>query len=546
MIAPPAVESIPHAALGASALFRDLTDGEATALALYRWNPHDRADWAEAARIAAEAATARGTRDAVADRLRDQNRAWGASDEVLALVETLRQPDAAAVVTGQQLGLFAGPLYTIYKARTAVREAARLSDETGRPVVPVFWLADEDHDFAEIQTAAFAHGEEVRRCHYDDGRPADADRGAVGRIVLEADATQAALDQLADALPAGPGRDEALALARDAYVPGRTMRDAFALLLRALVPDIVLMSADDPVLKGLGRSLFQQEADRWPETLAALDERSAALRDAGYHVQVEPTPLNLFVLEEGARIPLDPDGDAVTLRGTGRTIGRDALAEQIQQSPETLSPNVVLRPLLQDTLLPTAAYVAGPGEAAYFAQLGPVYRLFGVPMPVIAPRLSLTIIEPSVGKVLDRYSLAVADLGGDPAALWRRLALDASDLDLEAAFAAAEATVVGALDALGASVTAVDASLDQALGAARARAVKALHRLEMKTVRLEKRNHDVVRQRLARARAALWPGAPQERVLGPLGVVARHGLGALPALVEAVPLDAFAHALVRP
>ena len=365
--------------------------------------------------------------------------------------------------------------------------------------------------------------------------------------MLDEAATARALDKLAAALPDGPGRDDALALARDAYVPGRTMRDAFARLLVALVPDVVLMSADDARLKRLGAPLFAKEVRQWGETLAALDTRSAELVAAGFHAQVAPSPVNLFVMGEGERLPLDPDdGGGFVPRGTGEVLSAEDLLARIEAAPETISPNVVLRPLFQDVLLPTAAYVAGPGEAAYFAQLDPVYERFGVAMPVVAPRLGLTVVEPGIQKVLDRYGLSVADLSDDLDALWRRFALEASDVDLDAAFAEATEAVTASLDHLRDVVVGVDTSLASAAGAARAKAENALAALATKTVRVEKRNHEVVRARLARAQAALWPnGALQERTLGPLGLVARHGRAALSEIVAAVPLGGTAHHVVR-
>ena len=545
----PRVRSISHAETGASALFRSTLDG-GDALGFYRWSPWVAGDRARAAQVAAESAR---HRDAVADVLAEQNRAWGASPEVLGLVEALRQPDAVAVVTGQQLGLFAGPLYTVWKARSAVRLAARLAQETGRPVVPVFWLADEDHDFAEIRGATFTRSDTVIHATYADGRPPDADRGAVGRIVLGRVPTARALEGLESALPDGPHRAQALRLARDAYQPGRAMRDAFALLLRALVPDIVLMSADDARLKRLAAPVLEQEIRRWPETLRALERRGAELERAGFHVQVAPTPVNLFRMGGGHRTPLDPADGGLVPRGSDQSLTTADALRQLAEAPETWSPNVVLRPLVQDTLLPTAAYVAGPGEAAYFAQLGPVYELFGVPMPVIEPRLSLTVIEPGIDKILDRYSLGLGDLGAgpDPAetlhALWRRLALDASGLGLGTAFDDARRRAQALVSDLEPLALAASPSLDGAVGAAQAAIEKALRQLEAKTVRVEKQAHDDVRQRLVRAQAALWPGGRlQERALGPLGVVARHGTGALAAMGDAVPLDARRHYLVYP
>ena len=538
------IEAVDPAEVGATALYRGLLAGDATVGDAYRWSPWNPADRAAAAQVAAASAR---HRDAVADVLLEQNRGWGAPPEILALVETLRQPDSVAVVTGQQLGVFAGPLYTIWKARSAVRLAARLARETGRPAVPVFWLADEDHDFDEIHRASFADRGMVRHAAYSDGRAPAADRGPVGRLVLDGDATRRALAELEAALPEAPHRALALQLAREAYLPGRTMRDAFALLLRALVPDVVLISADDSRLKRLVAPLVRQELEQWPETLAALESQSARLVAAGYHAQVTPTPVNLFVMGEGHRRPLDPADGGLAVRGTDQTLRPADLLRQLEAAPESFSPNVVLRPLVQDTLLPTAAYVAGPGEAAYFAQLRPVYEQFGVPMPVIEPRLSLTVVEPGIGKVLDRYGLGVAEVGGDLAALWRRLALAASDLDLEPAFAEARRQAHAVVDGLAPLAHAASPSLDGAVGAARASIRKALDRLETQAVRVEKQTHDDVRRRLERARAALWPeGHLQERALGPLGLVARHGLDALAALAEAVPLDARRHYLVRP
>ena len=537
------VRALPLAALGASALTRATASGDPAALATYAHPPGDAAARAEAARRAAARAV---HRDADADVLAEQNRAWGAGADALALIERLREPEAVAVVTGQQLGLFAGPLYTPYKALSAVRLAERLHAETGRPVVPVFWLADEDHDFEEVQTAVFSDGPDVRHVVYHDGHPAGAPRGPVGRIVLDEVALADTFRQLEAALPAGPYRDAALAAARDAYRPGRTMRDAFARLLVTLAPGLVLMSADDVRLKRLVLPLMDRELAEWEATHAVLTERSDALVAAGFHAQVAPTPVQLFWIDEaGARRPLDPADGGLALRGAPPE-PVDVWRARAQAEPDRLSPNVVLRPLVQDTLLPTAAYVAGPGEAAYYAQLTPVYERFGVPMPVIEPRLSLTLVDPGVAKILDRYGLDVPDVRTGLDALWRRFAQEASDADLPDAFEEAHRHAEALLADLETLATDLDTSLSGAAGATRAAIDKALRRFETKTVRVQKRQHQDVRDRLDRAHAALWPdGALQERAICPLQVVARQGPGALESAIGAIPLDARVHYVVR-
>ncbi|GAB5536183.1 MAG: bacillithiol biosynthesis cysteine-adding enzyme BshC [Rubricoccaceae bacterium] len=535
---PSAVRQLDPEALGGSALSTAYLRRHPDALAFYRWdwgNPEHRAA------AAAEAAARSIDRNALAGILAEQNRAWGASGTALTRTDILRQPDSVAVVTGQQLGLFAGPLYSIYKALSAVRYAEQIEAETGRPAVAVFWLAGEDHDFEEVQSTVFTDGPDVRRVRYDT----DEVGGPVGRMTLDADALATTLRQLEAALPDGPHRDEVLELVTACYRPGVTMRDAFARLLRRLAPGLVLMSVDDPRLKALAAPVFEKEVAGWDDTQAALEDVSRQLDEADFHAQVTPMPVNLFAFtDDGLRLPIDPEGEGFRLRGSD-ALSVDELANWARDAPERLSPNVVLRPLVQDVLLPTVAYVAGPGEAAYFAQLKPVYERFGVAMPIIWPRLSLTVVEPSVAKILDRYDLDLPDLSGDLHALWRRLALDASETDLEAAFSDARETLDGLAISLQGPITATSSTLESALGAAQAKMTKALDRLETKTVRVEKRTHDDVRARLERAQAALWPGGSlQERALSPLQFAVLHGLDVFLDLVGAVDLDPSAHHVV--
>ncbi|HLA63621.1 MAG TPA: bacillithiol biosynthesis cysteine-adding enzyme BshC [Rhodothermales bacterium] len=543
--APAAVRAarIAYADLGASALLAAYVAGDPRALALYPADPY--APGALAAAADRAAAYPR-DRDALADVLREQNTAWGASEEVLAAIERLRDVGAVAVVTGQQLGLFGGPLYTLHKALSAVRLAEKVEQETGRPAVPVFWLADEDHDYAEIHTAQFARGEAVTRVVYSDGRAPEENRGPVGRVVL-GDAVTDTLEALEASLPAGPFREGLLEGLRQAWAPGTLWRDSFAATLRLLLPDtpLVLFSADDPRVKRLAAPVLGMEAAGWAETHAAHEAQSARVAAAGFGVQVPPRPLHLFLLgDDGGRHALDvgDDGAAVTVRGSGHVLGTDELAALAREAPERLSPDVVLRPVIQDALFPTAAYVAGPGEAAYFAQLTGVYARFGVPMPVIYPRASITLVEPAVRRTLERYGLPLLDLRGDPARLHARLALEREGSSLEAALAEADVAVEAAVARVSGAATALDPSLDRAADAARAYVEKALARLRLKTVRVAKRRQAEVGAQVARAHAALFPGgAPQERALSALGLWARYGPHLARFIADGLDLDTRAH-----
>ena len=520
---------VPHAALGASRLFQAVVSRDADALAFYAH------DWRTGLADAAEA-TARHPRDraALCDALARQNRAWGADDAALANVATLRERASVAVLTGQQLGLFGGPLYTVWKALGAVLTARRVARVTGRPAVPVFWLAGEDHDLDEVRATVVPDGEDATVVAY--GEPNPENRQPVGRKALGDAEVSAALQEMERALPDGPHRADVLHFLRRTWAPGRSWRDAFALTILALTrgTGLVLVSPDDPDLKALARDLFATEATGWRATHDALAEASDHLRRTRFHAQIEPTPLNLFWLNGDARLALDPTDDPgqALARGTGERVATGDLA---RAQPDALSPNVVLRPVMQDVLFPTAAYVAGPGETAYFAQLRGVYARFGVPMPAIVPRLSVTLVSPGIGKILDRYDLTLPDLrdGVDPH--WKRLAMEASDTDFQAAFARARRSADAETDRLKTLATEIDTSLGSAAEAARAALHRALARLETKTVRVQKRRHDDVRARLARAHAALWPrGTLQERAANPFTFAATLGPDAFRLIADAL------------
>ena len=502
---------------------------------------------------AAEAAAAHGrNRDALAAALEAQNAQWTPSEHeasVAASIQKLREPESVAVVTGQQLGLFGGPLYTAYKALGAVQLAHKVEAETGRPCVPVFWMAGEDHDFAEVATAHVLHGDDLQAVAYRDGRPHEDDRGAVGRLALGN--VGSALDDLDAALRPTEFTADVTGALREHWKAGASWRDAFARTLRWMLGDagrdLVLVTPDDPAIKRLLVGLFQQEVAAPGATAAAIRQASEGLEAAGFHAQITPRPVNLFYLDDGARRALDWDAEAerITVRGTSRSWTPTELTHALADDPAPFSPAVALRPVAQDTLFPTVAYVAGPGEAAYWAQLRGVYERFGVPMPVVAPRPSLTLAERKVEKVLDKYGLTAMDLAGDVEALHKRLALAASDADVDAAFKQAAALVDDAIDAAKPAAEAADQSLGKTAEATRAGLQKELAKLKDRVVRAEKRNQDVLRGHLDKAQAGLFPGGkPQERILGPAYVLNKYGPDLFARLFAALPDDPARHRVV--
>ncbi len=503
---------------------------------------------AEARRAAAQrAADHPRDRDAVADVLLDQNTTWGLTEATRASIEALRDPSSVAVVTGQQVGLLTGPLYTIYKTITALQLADWLSEETGRPVVPVFWVEGEDHDFDEIAHTQLLHRNDLVSLRYKGHRePDDGNLGAVGRLELT-DQITAVLQQLDDILPPSDFKPAVMERVRSAYQPGTSLEDAFTALIRALFPEagLVFLNPDDARLKAQVQPLFRREIKDYTTPYERIEAVSEPLREQ-YHAQVHARPTNLFWLGAAGRFPIDAQDDgSFALRGRDQAFSRDELLAHLEETPEHFSPNVVLRPLMQDALVPTAAYVAGPSETAYFAQYKGVYDWAEIPMPIIYPRASVSLVESKVQKVLDKYDLALCDLGGDFEQLFQRVVVDTMEVDVDAVFSEAARHLHEAINTLKPSVEAVDRTLVKSAEATRAALQKEMNELKQRVVRAEKRNQDEVRSQLRKAHDNLFPnGTLQERVVSVLYFLNKYSPALLRDLRNTLSLDTTAHQVV--
>jgi bacillithiol biosynthesis cysteine-adding enzyme BshC len=485
-------------------------------------------------------------RDAVADVLADQNANWGGGAAAQRNVDALRDPETVAVVTGQQVGLFTGPLYTIYKTITTLQLAEEWAQQTGRTVVPVFWIEGEDHDFEEIATAHVLRHNEAIPLSYEPGVAATP--GAVGRLPLT-EAIESVLARLDDALPDSDFKPGVMDRVRAAYQPSTSIEDAFAHLFRSLFEGegLVFINPDDERLKGLTQPLFRREINDPDTPVARIDTTSQALRDRGYHAQVHARPTNLFWLADDARYAIDRHDDGqFVLRGTDRSFSREALLDRLDTDPQRFSPNVVLRPLMQDLLLPTATYVAGPGEVSYFAQYGGVYDWAGLDMPLIHPRASVSLVEGKVQKVLDKYDLGVCDFRADLDALFQHVVVDTMEVDVDAVFQNATTEMHKVLNGLKSEVEAVDGSLGAAAEATRAALIEEMNGLKQKVVRAEKRQQDDVRSQLEKAHTNLRPnGTLQERTINVLYYLNKYSLDLLDDLRHTLRTDTAEHQVVE-
>ena len=360
--------------------------------------------------------------------LREQNASGeNLSDRAKKNLDLLAQANTVAVVTGQQVGLLGGPLYTFFKAASAISVANKLSQRyPALNFVPIFWMETEDHDLEEAATTYILDREyglkTVRYEPSDLPQPITPNakpwRKQIGSLSIEVDPIANVFNQLRESLAQTEFTDDILRTYEDSYASVTTFAASFKSLLQKLFPNegLLTLDASHRITKMLGAGLFKKELQSSPELSERIIVKSAELEEH-YHAQVKPRALNLFFLDQGERFALvekegTPSGAerSFFLQGTKRTLTMTELLGYIESEPERFSPNVVLRPLYQDTLLPTAVYIGGPGEIAYFAQFKSAYEWAGIPMPMILPRETATLIEDRFEKLSEKQGIAIADI----------------------------------------------------------------------------------------------------------------------------------------
>lgn len=520
-------------------LFRDYCHAFERLAPYFAGSPAHPASWTDA--LAARGR--RPTDAALAAVVERQLASRGAPDAARAAAARLRDAGTVAVVTGQQAGLFGGPLYTLFKAVTALRLARRLAGEHGVPVVPVFWVDAEDHDLDEIGSCHVLDGDLTRVSVALDFEVPP--RTSAAAVTLDGSVREA-LDALRAALAPTEFTDEVLDALAAAYRPGTRLVEAFARWLdRQLgAHGLVVFDASDPAAKPFARRLFEREIGNAGRTAKLAGEAGAELASLGYHAQAAPAPGSVALFRLDATRETIRASDGVFSTG-GRTLDAAALLAEVGSDPARYSPNVLLRPIVQDALLPTVAYVAGPHELAYLGQLRRVYAAFDVPMPVIHPRASATLVDAAAARFLQRHEVAFADLQPrDDGALNRLLAARIPE-SVEQAIAAAERSATERLDAVAEAVPALDPTLAGAVASTRSRIERELGNLRGKTVAAAKRRDATLRRQFERARAQSFPaGVPQERSVAGVHFLNRHGFALVDRLLRDLPLDPGHHWLL--
>ncbi len=488
-------------------------------------------------------------RKRVAAILERQNRAWSASSKTLGNIERLKK-GALTSVTGQQVGLFGGPLFSIYKALTAVKFAEQAT-AGGIDCIPIFWLATEDHDLAEVDHVSLA-----------------SERGLPERLSLDWQSRSSAL--IPDA-PVGTirlgqevetvvgratellGDAEAAKWLRESYRPDQTLGSAFGSLFAKIFADfgVVLLDPSDKDFHDLAKPLMIAAAERAAELDDALLDRGKAIEAAGYHQQVKVTSEStlLFEVKDGARTVVKRLGEGATKDGFvvgDEKISSQDLISKIERFPEQFNPNVLLRPVVQDYLLPTLVYTGGAAEVAYFAQGAVVYeKLLGRITPIL-PRFSATLLEPKPERILNRYKLDLPHVFEGQDQVRDSIGALSLPADLQARFQEAYAEVEKSMVALRGSIGNLDSTLISAADRTRTSMWHQVNRLHKRATRAEILRNEVVARHAATVSQALFPNnSLQEREIAGVSFIARYGLQLLADLYEHINPDCHDHQVIE-
>jgi len=478
------------------------------------------------------------------DVLERQNRAWGASAKTLANIDRLRR-GAMASVTGQQVGLFGGPLFSIFKALSAVK----LADEAttgGVDCVPIFWLATEDHDLAEINhTSLISESGSPEQLQAESRGVEDA---PVGTIRFDGE-INAVVNRAASLL----GESDVTTWLREAYRPGQNFGSAFGRLFARLFADwgVIVLDPSDKEFHDLAKPLFRAAIERASELDEALLGRGKALEAAGYHAQVKVTPATalLFQVKDGARTVVRRKangGNGAEFAIGDERVTRPELLDRIDRTPELFNPNVLLRPLVQDHLLPTLAYTGGAAEVAYFAQIAVVYEILVGRITPVLPRFSATLVEPKPQRLQERYGLGLPDLFQGPEKVRELIAQQCLASDLQQRFDEAKNGLEQSMKAVRESLSRLDSTLVDAASNAEAKMSYQLEQLQARAARAESSRNEVIARHADALSSALLPNKVlQEREIAGVSFVARYGTDLLKSLYETIHTGCHDHQVIE-
>jgi bacillithiol biosynthesis cysteine-adding enzyme BshC len=481
--------------------------------------------------------------------LNNQNREFQSGINTLANIDLLGNDNTFAVVTGQQLGFFGGPLYTIYKAMTTIKLAHKLTqDFPDYSFVPIFWLEGEDHDFDEINKTKYLNStNELSTIEYlIGGKPLERNIGATGNIIFD-EHIEHFFSSMESTLPKTDYSAALFELMRGYYKKGNTFLNAFAGFFNHVIEDsgLIFINTNQLEFKKTLSPLFVNEINANSQTSKLVIQKSVELEEH-YHAQIKAKALNLFMFHKGGRHLIEPsDSGDYYLKNLRQRYTKEELLSVAVNTPEFLSPNVVMRPLCQDTLLPTISYVGGPGEIAYFAQLKPVYDFFNVAMPIIYPRASVTLVEEKIKKILEKYSLEVEDLFGEVEPVLSKVSEQVSEVKVDSLFESLSARINDALNEARFGIQQIDPTLNGTIDGTLIKFQQQLDVLKQKTQKAQQQKEEVSLKQIKKASLNIFPNENfQEREFSVIQYLNKYGPDFVKWISNEIVIDKFQHQVI--
>ncbi|ADG81621.1 bacillithiol biosynthesis cysteine-adding enzyme BshC [Thermincola potens] len=512
---------------------------------LFSANPYRLADFQY--RLQTVANEYKADREELVRILLSYNKNLGCSQKTVANIEMLRDKNSVVVITGQQAGVFTGPLYTIYKTITVIQLAQKLSRDLGCPVIPFFWVASEDHDFQEINHLDF-----INRQGRLDRLVLEEEPGgkfSVGHIPVS-EAVYKLIDALAESTNPAEWKEGYIEQLKDYACSSENLAEWFARIMTGFFTDygLVMVHPMLPGIRKLMAPLFEQFVIRSEEVNRALEQGKNMVMDLGFTPQVDKDPehLHLFRYVDGERLPLLKENDVFTVRGRDLHWREDELLAAIRDNPEDFSPNVVLRPVAQDYVLPLLAYVAGPGEISYYALYKAIYPLFGMNMPIIYPRANITLLEGNISKLMQKYGLSLNDVVEGMEEKQRQFLKELETVDIEGLFNGFREKVGRCFQEVNDEVIVIDPSLRRVGDEAWNKALYQINHYYEKVQQYHRKKNDTLVRQLGKISLSLFPKNNfQERVFNIFPYLFKHGPGLINGLVGLPLIEGTDHKIVH-
>ncbi len=470
-----------------------------------------------------------------------------ATSKTLRNIELLDKVKTIAVITGQQLGIFGGPLYTIYKIITALRLANQLNERYDEfKFVPVFWLEGDDHDFNEVRSInLFDNENQVINLGYKEEINDDDAKQSIGKINFD-DSLNEFLNKFENSLRDTDFKNELIVKLKECYQVGKSFKQSFKELLYWLFDEygLVIFDPQDPQIKSLLRPIFKKEVNDFALHTQKLIQVSARLEEM-YHAQVKVKPVNLFYHTDDGRYSVEPVDEVFKLRRKRKQFTKDEILLEIENSPERFSPNVLLRPICQDFLFPTGFYIGGPSEIAYFAQVTPLYDFYNIVTPIIFPRSSATILEKNVSTGLDKYDLSMNDIFLGLDELKEKVIAGLSQNNIENTFVEASKEIELTFDKIKENLFAIDKTLVDSSGKYKDRILSSITELKTKAIKAQETKHETTIRQLTRLSNLLYPlGNLQEREINFTYFYNKYGKNFIRKVYDDISISEFEHQVI--